>query len=557
MLEIKYKPNFLYSLELLIKFKILKPIEFLIYKNNKYGITTWLINLIFKISQSKRYFVSVNEIDEFSSIFKNKFKNLSNSKGKILFFSFNGANSYHTLRNLLLSYFYQIKGFDVEWYVCKEGLSICQKDRIFRERGRYKYFCEECFYGYDILKEATGLKIYYLEKRHQINEEIKNKINKIKTLNECINFNYNNIPVGELCKISVLYFLTQPRFFENEYEISTYKKYLLASIDFLGLLKSINFNNEKYIFTNNGTFFYDQLINFLSKENNIDFITQEIYDYPNSWIYEKNKIAVYAEKLNEWNKFKKDFYLNNEIKSKIIQELQIRRKYSNDENFLKSFKNKINVGLFPNFVWDSTVLDRNLYFDSLFDWIIETIKFFSEELKNVNLIIRDHPAPNIYKSQKSVLEIKSLVKPYLSNQNIFYLPPESKITSYDVMNVIQLGLVYNSTIGLEIMHQNIPVIISGKVHYREALSSAIKVSCKSEYFEMIKKIVFENDRKPISQDEILSYYYFWQNFIIVKFYGFRENYFAKRIEIFENNFENLVKNNLELFENFLEKIKRD
>ena len=341
MLEIKYKPNFLYSIELFIKFKIFKPIEFFIYRNNKFKSLTWLINLIFKIFLSKRYFFYRNEIDEFSLIFKDKFRNFNNSKARVLFFSFNGANSYHTFRNLLLSYFYQMKDFDVEWYVCKEGLSICQKDRIFRERKKYKYFCKECFYGYDILKDVTGLKIFFLSKKCKIDEEIEIKIKEIKTLDECINFRYNNIPIGELCKISVLYFLTQPRFFDNEYEITIYKKYLLAAIEFLYSIKSINFENVKYIFTNNGTFFYDKLINFLSKGKKIDFITQEIYDYPNSWIYEKNKIAVYAEKLDKWNKFKKDFNLNDDIKSKIIKELQNRRKYSNDEGFLEKFKNKI------------------------------------------------------------------------------------------------------------------------------------------------------------------------------------------------------------------------
>ena len=44
--------------------------------------------------------------------------------------------------------------------------------------------------------------------------------------------------------------------------------------------------------------------------------------------------------------------------------------------------------------------------------------------------------------------------------------PQEKVNTYDLVEVADVGLVYTTTVGLEMALQGLPVIVSGMTHYR-------------------------------------------------------------------------------------------
>jgi hypothetical protein len=51
-------------------------------------------------------------------------------------------------------------------------------------------------------------------------------------------------------------------------------------------------------------------------------------------------------------------------------------------------------------------------------------------------------------------------------KHIHLIGPKDKVNTYDLVEVADLGLVYTTTVGMEMAMYGVPVIVSGKTHYR-------------------------------------------------------------------------------------------
>jgi hypothetical protein len=50
--------------------------------------------------------------------------------------------------------------------------------------------------------------------------------------------------------------------------------------------------------------------------------------------------------------------------------------------------------------------------------------------------------------------------------NIHLIGPKEKVNTYDLIDVADVGLVYTTTVGMEMAMNGIPVIVTGQTHYR-------------------------------------------------------------------------------------------
>jgi hypothetical protein len=51
-------------------------------------------------------------------------------------------------------------------------------------------------------------------------------------------------------------------------------------------------------------------------------------------------------------------------------------------------------------------------------------------------------------------------------ENIHLIGPREPVNTYDLVEVADLGLVYTTTVGLEMAMSGLPVIVAGQTHYR-------------------------------------------------------------------------------------------
>ena len=135
------------------------------------------------------------------------------------------------------------------------------------------------------------------------------------------------------------------------------------------------------------------------------------------------------------------------------------------EKILKINRSKKNIFLFPSVYWDLGMSESGQLFNDVISWVLKTIDIVKDH-DDIHLYIKPHPAEK-YDSTPSLKGIEDYIfeaYPVLP-ENIRIILPEYKIKPYDLFPYIDLGLVYNGTLGLEMMLQNIPIVITGKAPY--------------------------------------------------------------------------------------------
>jgi hypothetical protein len=127
-------------------------------------------------------------------------------------------------------------------------------------------------------------------------------------------------------------------------------------------------------------------------------------------------------------------------------------------------KSKRNIFIFSNLFWDIGLNYRDTLYPDVISWVLETVEILRKHL-DCHLYIKIHPSEVFdYRSLKGVSSFVMDKYPKLP-ENVSIIYPEQKINTYDLFHFIDLGVVYNSTLGLEMLLDGIPVIATGAAPY--------------------------------------------------------------------------------------------
>lgn len=145
--------------------------------------------------------------------------------------------------------------------------------------------------------------------------------------------------------------------------------------------------------------------------------------------------------------------------------------------------------LAANVIWDLSALDKEIQFNNMIDWICKVIDFFKDN-PDFQLIIKAHPVEkNDMVPQTRQLVLYEIEKYYkVLPTNVITISPTSSISVYDLIPHVKVGLVFTSTVGLEMVCYGMPVVTAGKSPYHgkgftyDSLNS-------NEYFEILKGIL--------------------------------------------------------------------
>jgi hypothetical protein len=129
------------------------------------------------------------------------------------------------------------------------------------------------------------------------------------------------------------------------------------------------------------------------------------------------------------------------------------------------------IGCFPNMLRDSSAFDRDIAFDSMLDWLLQTVDLIGAR-PDVHLIIKAHPGERCLPEQYAkynrffVCEAVRNARPDLP-ENIHLLEGDSAINTYTVMEHSDVICVYTSTVGIEAALSGRLACVVGDVHYRD------------------------------------------------------------------------------------------
>ena len=126
-------------------------------------------------------------------------------------------------------------------------------------------------------------------------------------------------------------------------------------------------------------------------------------------------------------------------------------------------------GLFPNVAWDAIGDHLAPIYESVIDWIVDTVRKIGKEGRH-RLIIRFHPAE--LTRLKGTLSTEQLVRDNIPNidqyRNVVVIKAQDKVNSYDLLrDVVDVALVYTGTLGAEAQPLGVPVVSAASGRFSE------------------------------------------------------------------------------------------
>lgn len=122
------------------------------------------------------------------------------------------------------------------------------------------------------------------------------------------------------------------------------------------------------------------------------------------------------------------------------------------------------VLLAANVIGDSLTLGRQVFSENMTEWLEHTVQYFAQR-PDVQLVVRIHPGER-YITGPSVARVVQNVLPEIP-PHIHLVQALDPINTYDLVEIADLGLVYTTTVGMEMAMGGVPVIVSGQTHYRD------------------------------------------------------------------------------------------
>jgi hypothetical protein len=164
------------------------------------------------------------------------------------------------------------------------------------------------------------------------------------------------------------------------------------------------------------------------------------------------------------------------------------------------------VLLCTNVVGDSLALGRQVFTSGMADWLVKTVRYFAQR-QDVQIVVRVHPGELLGAGHPSV----EIVRASLPDMppHVIVIHPDSKINTYDLIGLTHLGLVYTTTVGMEMAMSGVPVVVSGMTHYRNK-GFTYDPETMTQYITMVDQLINRplGDRLPQEQiDRSWNYAY--------------------------------------------------
>jgi len=444
---------------------------------------------------------------------------------KIVFNSVDGRYMPHTYLEAGVAKALQIRGNEIKMLIC--GGAFCKMCAgHFTVKNPYNpWSCKNCINFSKDFYEIIGLP-YSTYKDYLVDKEIikiRDLVNSM-SLKECENFVYKSVNVGFHAKTSVeRYFVGSTP--EKELYNYVLKCELINSLITTDVADKVVINEKPNILvTSHGCYsswgtFSDYFIN-----KGIRTCVWLTGYKKNTWIFDKHKLPEYFKTYYEVVRKKRalDQDEEKELNNFIIKRMKGEEgdtafyEFSGQKNNLRKIFNidkyKKNYFIFPNVPWDRSItfLAGKVAFEDVYKWVSYTIDSFKNQ-PDLQLIIKIHPAEvSTDRSEKTMLDY--INEKYINlPKNINIIPPKTDISPYQLFPLIDVGIVCNGTIGLEMALNNIPVIVTGKVHYYQK-GFTYDVSTKKEYSEtLLSEISAKKYQQKLAK--IYAYFYFIKSFV--------------------------------------------
>ncbi len=257
----------------------------------------------------------------------------------------------------------------------------------------------------------------------------------------------------------------------------------------------------------------------------IEVVTYEFGEQQDKIWIAQNKPVMYQDTAEMWALYREAEFTPEERKR--IEELfASRREASLWQQFSRQWqqvpsegrqavKDKVGLDHRPvvlmaaNVIGDSLTLGRRVFSETMTEWIERTLEFFRDK-PEIQFVLRIHPGER-YTDGPSVADIVREKFPVVPD-HFKIISADDPVNTYDLIAIADLGLTYTTTVGMEMAMSQLPVIVSGKTHYR-GKGFTLDPDSWEAYFFLIERVISAPYAFRISEEQhTLAWHYAYRFF---------------------------------------------
>ena len=457
----------------------------------------------------------------------------------VLFPLLSGGRCTEMVLQALLSHALNLHGVRTKFILCDRKMPICLHQTI-NSTGN----CHYCYYIGKKFASNLNIRVNWVGDFIQ-DKDITDANKFVSSLNfdEYYILNYKAVNIGKYAEAATKRFLLSGVIEDKEFDKNIFGKYLVSAILHVELSERIlNKIKPTHLVISNIAYLPGVFVEYFNKKgvkcigcdfgilngclilNHLDKERKALYQI-SSKVWKKYS----AQTLSDTHKKELDDLLASRAKGTGMQMdhgkfAQIKSK-EGIAKLLDIDIEKKSIGLlFTNLSWDISLAGVDVVFKNPFEWIYETINWFAHRNEKL-LIIKVHPAEEIHGTHLSFLSYIHSKFPELP-ENITILPPKTEISTYGLFDVVDYGIAYTSTAGLEMAIRGIPVITTAQTHYR-GKGFTFDAANKEEYFGFLENAgKFEMTSQMMDLANKYGYLHFCDREIPFRFIEFCGEYFS-------------------------------
>jgi hypothetical protein len=261
-------------------------------------------------------------------------------------------------------------------------------------------------------------------------------------------------------------------------------------------------NRPQVVIVPNGSILEYGVLFHVARYLDIPVVTYE-FDEPQYRIRLALNAEVMREDTDQFWRAQKTREFTMEERERVMSLLGARQRGSLWENFPIQFQGVPRQGeerlraelgldarpvvlLAPNVFGDSATLSRQIFTRSLSEWLARTIRYFTNR-QDTQLVIRIHPSEARFPYGTSMANVVKETIPTLP-EHIHLIAAEAPINTYDIVEIADLGLVYTTTVGMEMAMSGVPVVVTGFTHYR-GKGFTLDPDSWDAYYEILDRVL--------------------------------------------------------------------
>jgi hypothetical protein len=362
------------------------------------------------------------------------------------------------------------RGADVRFATCGGGLETC--DRVNVHEGPPPP-CHTCSRYTGAALGAHGLPVAELAPEYP--DPAWPELDAL-TLDELRQVSFAGIPLGELVDVPVKWFLCSAALDRDPIAVPTYRAFLRSARRIaVAAAARLDRDRPDVVVMLNGMFLFEAVVATLARARGVRVVTYERAHVDGLLFFAHDEPACRYSSEQAWKETREQPLTD-------AQDAELDAYLTDRRRGLRSFvqiwpeprfdvepearTERRRVVLFTNVTWDSAAIGLDGAFGDVREWLVDTLRHLVDRT-DVDVVVRIHPSEVVlpkWRTREPMQVVIDAAFPSLP-PHVRVVAPDDPTSSYVLLDGADVGLVYTSTVGLELALAGVPTLVGGRPHY--------------------------------------------------------------------------------------------